>query len=68
MNKYDLVTDLELIEQSINFDEVIADIYCYVWDRVEQSVFEATDEIDLNIVDSIAETIKIKRIKQNEPN
>jgi hypothetical protein len=53
--------DIDVIEDSIDFEEIIADTYIYIWKRVEDELYKHVEEPTSEIIDAIAEQIKVKR-------
>lgn len=53
--------DIDTIEDAIDFEEIIADTYIYIWKRVEDEIYKHVDEPTSEIVDAIAEQINVKR-------
>lgn len=53
--------DIDVLEDNIDFEEIIADTYIYIWKRVEDEIYKHVDEPTSEIVDAIAEQINVKR-------
>lgn len=53
--------DIDVLEDNIDFEEIIADTYIYIWKRVEDEIYKHVDEPTSEIVDAVAEQILVKR-------
>jgi len=53
--------DIDIIEDKIDFDDIIADTYHFIWNRVEDELYKHVEEPTSEIIDAIAEQINVKR-------
>jgi len=53
--------DIDVLEDNIDFEEIIADTYIYIWKRVEDELYKHVDEPTSEIIDAIAELFVVEK-------
>ncbi len=57
--------DIDIIEDKIDFEEIIADTYIYIWKRVEEELFNHVKEPTSEMIDTIAELFVVEKTKRS---
>tara|TARA_R110002020_G_scaffold188556_3_gene387293 strand:- start:1600 stop:1947 length:348 start_codon:yes stop_codon:yes gene_type:complete len=53
--------DIDLIEDAMDFEEIIADTYIYIWKRVEDELYKHVEEPTQEMIDAIAELFVVEK-------
>ena len=53
--------DMELIEDAMDFEDIIADTYIYIWKRVEDELCHHVKEPTQEMIDAIAELFVVEK-------
>jgi hypothetical protein len=53
--------DIDIIEDAMDFDDIIADTYHYIWNRVEDELCHHVKEPTTEIIDTIAELFVVEK-------
>jgi len=56
---------IDLIEDDIDFEEIIADTYIYIWKRVEDELCNHVKEPTSEMIDTIAELFVVEKTKRS---
>lgn len=53
--------DIDIIEDAMDFEEIIADTYIYIWKRVEDELCHHVKEPTTEMIDAIAELFVVEK-------
>lgn len=53
--------DIDIIEDAMDFEEIIADTYIYIWKRVENELCHHVKEPTTEMIDAIAELFVVEK-------
>ena len=53
--------DIDILEDKIDFEEIIADTYIYIWKRVEDELCHHVKEPTQEMIDAIAELFVVEK-------
>jgi Mg-chelatase subunit ChlI len=53
--------DIDIIEDAMDFEEIIADTYIYIWKRVEDELYHHVKEPTTEMINAIAELFVVEK-------